>query len=146
MIARYSSLAGFLLLVVITAAIVGKFEAGEWYVLLVKPAWTPSNWAFGPLWSIYYVLAAGAMWTVWITVHHTRVGSLIWLLLQIVLVLIWAWLFFGIHRIGWAMLELLLLLGVCVLCVRAFSSRSTAWRAARSPSWLTARAATQAAV
>lgn len=124
MIARYSSLAAFLLMVVITAAISGSFEAGEWYITLLTPAWTLPNWAWGPVWSTYYVLAAAAMWTVWITIHHSRSGSLIWWLLQIALVLIWAWLFFGLNRIGWAMVELVLLLGVTVFCIKAFSRAS----------------------
>jgi len=125
MIARYSSLAAFLLVVVITAAISGSFEAGEWWhVTLQRPDWTPSNWAWGPIWSAYYVLTAAAMWTVWITIHHSRMGSLIWWLLQIALVLIWAWLFFGLNRIGWAMLELVLLMGVTVFCIKAFSKAS----------------------
>jgi tryptophan-rich sensory protein len=124
MIARYSSLAAFLLVVVITAAISGSFEAGAWYVTLVKPEWTLPNWAFGPVWSAFYVLVAAAMWRVWITVHHSRNGSLIWWLLQVLLVLAWSWLFFGLNRIGWSMLELVLLVGVSLYCMKAFSRAS----------------------
>lgn len=124
MITRYSSLAAFLLVVVITAAISSSFEAGGWYVTLVKPGWTPPDWAFGVLWAAFYVLSAAAMWRVWITVHHSRNGSLIWWLLHVLLVLIWSWLFFGLNRIGWSMAELFLLLGVTVYCMKSFSRSS----------------------
>ncbi|WP_051054966.1 tryptophan-rich sensory protein [Afipia broomeae] len=31
---------------------------GPWYENLVKPKWTPPNWAFGPAWTIILGLAA----------------------------------------------------------------------------------------
>ena len=62
MIARYTSLATFLLLVLLAAAFGGSFEAGEWYYELRKPAWTPPPWVFGPAWAVLYLMMALAMW------------------------------------------------------------------------------------
>lgn len=126
MILRYASLAVFLLVVVIAAAIGSSFEAGQWYVDLYKPAWTPPAWVFAPAWSILYVLMALAMWKVWLSGNPTRVGSLTWWLLQLGLNVAWSWLFFGLTRIGWAMLDLIILIGVVVLCMKAFSAASRA--------------------
>ena len=124
MVARYTWLAVFLLLVVITAAIGGSFEAGEWYFILNKPGWTPPAWLFGPVWSVLYVLMAVAMWLVWDSKHYSRTGSLIWWLIQLLLNATWSWLFFGLNRIGWALGEMLLLIGVVIFCIKVFSYSS----------------------
>ena len=124
MVTRYAWMAVFLLLVVAAAAVAGSFEVGEWYFLLRKPGWTPPAWIFGPVWSVLYVLMALAMWLVWDSKHHTRVGALIWWLLQLALNAAWSWLFFGLHRSGWSLGEMLLLIGVVILCIKAFSNSS----------------------
>jgi benzodiazapine receptor len=124
MITRYAWLAVFLLLVVFAAAISSSFEAGEWYFLLKKPVWTPPPWVFSPIWSLLYVLMALAMWQVWMSGHYTRTGALAWWLLQLGMNVTWSWLFFGLTRSGWAMAEMLLLIGLVVLCMRAFSASS----------------------
>lgn len=138
MIARYTSLATFLLLVLLAAAFGGSFEAGEWYYELRKPAWTPPPWVFGPAWAVLYLMMALAMWKVWQTGHSVRVGALIWWLLQLALNAAWSWLFFGLNRIGWSMLEMTLLIGVVLLCIKAFStiSRTAAWLMAPYLLWL----------
>ncbi|MEE8494963.1 MAG: TspO/MBR family protein, partial [Xanthomonadales bacterium] len=129
MIARYASMAGFLTLVVFAAAIGGGFEAGEWYYSMNKPAWTPPPWFFAPLWAVLYVMMALAAWQVWLTGHYSRLGALIWWMIQLLLNVAWSWLFFDLHRLGWAWLELGLLIGVVVLCIRAFHllSKSAAY-------------------
>ena len=104
MIARYVSMAVFLALVVLAAAIGGSFEAGEWYYSMHKPSWTPPPWFFAPLWVILYLTMALAAWQVWLTGHFSRLGALAWWLLQLVLNVAWSWLFFDLHRIGWAWL------------------------------------------
>ena len=32
----------------------------------------------------------------------------------------WSWLFFGLHRVGYALLDLTLLVGLVVMCIQAF--------------------------
>lgn len=39
--------------------------ASGWYASLPRPAWTPPNWLFGPVWSVLYTLMAVAAWLVW---------------------------------------------------------------------------------
>ena len=33
-------------------------ETIEWYATLIKPAWAPPSWIFGPVWSILYTIIA----------------------------------------------------------------------------------------
>jgi len=117
---RYATMAIFLLLVIFAAYVSGSFEAGAWYFSMSKPAWTPPAWLFGPVWAILYLLMALAMWKVWISGHASRNGALIWWLLQLWFNVAWSWLFFGLERTGWAMLELLFLIGLVILCIRMF--------------------------
>ncbi len=126
---RMVSLAGFLALVVLTAWLGSQFPAGEYYALLNKPDWAPPAWLFGPVWSVLYVLMAVAMWKVWDSGQQARTGALAWWLLQLGLNAAWSWLFFGLTRIGWAMAELAVLIGLVIFCIKAFSliSRSAAW-------------------
>jgi tryptophan-rich sensory protein len=44
--------------------------------------------------------------------------------LQLGLIVAWSWMFFGIHRSGWSMVELLLLMGFMVMCIKVFSASS----------------------
>lgn len=37
----------------------------SWYPTLEKPSWRPPNAAFGPVWTVLYILMAIAAWLVW---------------------------------------------------------------------------------
>lgn len=128
--ARYGSLAVLLLVVVVASYLAGSFEAGEWYYRQVgKPSWTPRGAVLGAGWAAAYLLMALAAWQVWLGGHYARLGALSWWLLLLVLNVAWSVLFFGLHRIGWAWLELGLALAVALFCIRAFYplSRQAAW-------------------
>jgi benzodiazapine receptor len=36
-----------------------------WYADLAKPAWTPPDWVFGPVWTWLYLMMAASAWLVW---------------------------------------------------------------------------------
>lgn len=121
MTARYGSLAALLVLVVAASIIAGSFEAGEWYYQkLSKPIWTPPVALWVAAWAAAWLLLAVAAWQLWLTGHFSRLPALAWWLLLLLLIVAWSGLFFGLHRIGWAWLELTATLGVGVLCYRAF--------------------------
>ena len=122
---RYASLAVFLLLVIVAAFFGSSFEAGEWYHnTMNKPSWTPPAWLFGPVWAVLYLLMALAAWKVWMTEHYARLGALAWWAIQLALNAAWSWLFFGLHRPGWALAEMTVLIVAVLLCMRAFRQLS----------------------
>lgn len=84
---------------------------GTWYAGLRKPAWTPPNWLFGPVWTLLYILMAVAAWLVWrgrgFTAETTTALSVFGA--HLVLNALWSILFFGMKRPGAAFAEIILL-------------------------------------
>lgn len=81
-----------------------------WYAALVKPAWNPPGWLFGPVWSLLYAMMAVAAWLVWQrggwALQRRALGLYV---LQWALNALWTPLFFGIHRPGLAFADILAL-------------------------------------
>jgi tryptophan-rich sensory protein len=79
-----------------------------WYASLNRPTFTPPNWVFAPVWTALYILMAFAAWRVW---KKTGLRSLEMAVftLQLMLNLGWSVVFFGLHRIGAALVEIVIL-------------------------------------
>ena len=104
-----------------TAYIGSRFPVDDWYTALSKPSWNPPNWLFGPVWSILYLLMAISVWLVW--KEEGFQGAIIpfgVFLLQLILNAAWSWLFFGLHEMGIAFTEILVLWGSILLCIILF--------------------------
>lgn len=83
---------------------------GDWYRTLQKPSWNPPGWLFGPVWTALYASMGVAAWRVWRRGGwRARRGELGWFMAQWVLNGLWSPLFFGWHRPGLALAEILLL-------------------------------------
>lgn len=101
-----------------------------WYATLRKPAWTPPNWVFGPVWSLLYLGMAIAAWLVWRERVRTTTGRALSLFaIQLILNVLWSLLFFGLQLPGVAFVEILLLGGTILATLVAFGRVSTfaAW-------------------
>ena len=119
----------FLLLVVGGGLAIGYLTApGEWYAQLAKPAFNPPGWLFAPVWTVLYILVAGAGWLVWQRAPSGWPMNLWWA--QLVLNFLWSPTFFAAHQIGLALIVVLLLLGAIIAFI------ATAWRRDRVAAWL----------
>lgn len=100
-----------LITVALVAAFGGLFTPDSWYQELAKPSWTPPGWIFGPVWTFLYASMGVAAWLVWRErggrIRTTALGIYI---LQLLLNAAWSWIFFGLHRIGPALADLIVLL------------------------------------
>lgn len=97
----------FVVLVLVMASSGALFRPGDWYEGLRKPGWTPPNWAFGPVWSILYIMIAVAGWLAW---RAQPDSAAVWIWgAQLVLNGAWSWLFFGRHRMDLAFAEVCLM-------------------------------------
>ena len=113
------------LAVVFAAAAVGApFTAratNTWYVEIERPAWTPPNWVFGPVWTMLYLLMAVAVWLVWREGGFATHGKALTLfVVQLVLNAAWTPIFFGARWFGVACIEIVLLWLAILLSTVAF--------------------------
>jgi tryptophan-rich sensory protein len=115
-------LVGWLALSAATASVGIFVRPGAWYRTLEKPAWTPPDAAFGPVWTVLYVLMAIAAWRVWRAGGFGEAGGALTLyLVQIALNAAWSVLFFGLHRPGWAFVEIVVLAVAILATIVAFA-------------------------
>ena len=76
------------------AAVGGLLRPGDWYAQLEKPAWTPPNWLFGPVWTALYLMMAVAAWEVWRRGGFARqCRPLALFLIQLAFNALWSWFF-----------------------------------------------------
>ncbi len=64
---RWIWLLGWLGLCFAVAGVSGRWTASEipeWYRTLIRPAISPPNWVFGPVWTLLYALMAVAAWQI----------------------------------------------------------------------------------
>lgn len=82
----------------------------DWYPTLVKPSLTPPNLVFPLVWNTLYLLLALATCRLWAKTQGQGIQvPLQWYGVQLVLNILWSTLHFGLHQIGWALVEIAVL-------------------------------------
>ena len=120
-------LAGWLLVSFAAAWIGSRYMPGEWYASLAKPAWNPPSAVFAPVWTVLYVLMGVAAWLVWKRAGFRGAGvALTLFIVQLVLNALWSYLFFGLHHISAAFVDIVVL-WAAILAVTALF-----WRKVRT--------------
>ncbi len=111
-----------------TAAAVGSlFPPGAWYAQLDKPPFNPPSWIFAPVWTALYLGMAVAAWLVWRRGGFAGAPVALGLFVaQLLLNGAWSWLFFGLHRPGLALAEILVLWALIAATLVAFWAQSRA--------------------
>lgn len=124
-ITTYIGLAGWLLLSFSAGAFGAFFEPGVWYESLTKPPWTPPNWIFPVVWPILYFCMGFAAWLVWEKAGFNKArDGLTLFLVQLALNALWSWLFFGLHEVGTALADIILLWILILFTLLAFRIHS----------------------
>jgi tryptophan-rich sensory protein len=97
-------------------------HAREFYMDLVKPAWAPPGYLFGPVWTTLYLLMGVAAWLVWRQAGWTGAPVALSLFLaQLIANALWSWLFFAWRRGGLAFADVVLLIVLIVATALAFA-------------------------
>lgn len=94
------------------------FKPGVWYDELAKPSWNPPNWLFPIAWAALYLMIGTAGWLIW-RADGFGLALAVWGL-QLVLNSLWSIVFFGVRRLGLAMVEAMMLWGSILACVLLF--------------------------
>jgi tryptophan-rich sensory protein len=107
------------------AAVLGSIctssSVGTWYADLRKPSFNPPDWIFAPVWSALYFLMALSAWLVWRRADWGGAKLALTLFFaQLALNVAWSGLFFGLRRLGTALIEIICLLGTIVATALAF--------------------------
>lgn len=70
-----------------------------WYATLEKPAFSPPNWLFAPVWTLLYIMMGVAAFLVWrkgLENRQVRIALIVFLV-QLVLNTLWSVVFFGLE-------------------------------------------------
>ena len=108
------------------AGLVGSFFTSPaipgWFATLVKPAFSPPNWIFAPVWTILFVLMGISMYLVWnkgLQNRDVRISLFIFDI-QLVLNVLWSFLFFGLRSPFYAFVEIIILWVVIAFTIQNF--------------------------
>ncbi|MCG2595409.1 tryptophan-rich sensory protein [Ramlibacter sp. XY19] len=127
-LAQIVGLIAWLAIVFAVAAVgaVASVDAGAFYAQLVRPDWAPPASAFGPVWSVLYLLMGLAAWLVWRNQGAKRLRlALVLFFCQLCANALWSWLFFGWRNGALAFADVLVLLALIAATLVVF------WRISR---------------
>ena len=80
-----------------------------WYATLIKPAFNPPDYLFGPVWTGLYLLMGISLFMVWRSPSgDARNYALAIFAIQLVLNFVWSFIFFHFKQLGWALFEIIL--------------------------------------
>ena len=100
----------FVLISFVSGLLGAKAGPDDWYLQLAKPWFNPPGWVFAPVWAILYLLMGISAWLVWRKAgFQVAARALAVFGLQLVFNGAWTWLFFGLHRPGLALADILIL-------------------------------------
>jgi tryptophan-rich sensory protein len=91
-----------------------------WYASLTHPAIAPPNWVFAPVWTTLYVMMAVAAWRVW-RITGLKSSAMLAYAVQLALNLGWSLIFFGLHGVGAALAEIMLLILAIIATMALFA-------------------------
>ncbi len=95
---------------------------GSWYASLIKPAFTPPNWVFGPVWITLFALMGIALYLVWKagTGRREVKVALGIFFVQFALNVLWSFLFFGLASPVLGFINIILLWIMIAATIAAF--------------------------
>lgn len=128
-----------LLLGILSGTLSGSGAGETWFAALRKPAGYPPAAAFGLVWSLLYIMMGVALAIVLAAAGARGRGTAAAVFaLQLVINLAWSPLFFGAHRITWALVDILVLDVAVVATIVVFARirPSAAWLLAPYLLWI----------
>jgi benzodiazapine receptor len=104
------------------------YNIAPWYDFLEQPSFTPPSWVFTPVWLVLYVMigiSGGLLWNL----RERAFFAFSFYVIQLLLNLLWPFIFFGAHQIGFALVNIVLLwIGILLTIVFAYGkNKMAAW-------------------
>ena len=112
-----------------------------WYKTIIKPAWNPPSWIFGPVWTTLYILMAVAAWRVWTkgSVALATRHSAMWIYAaQLLVNASWSALFFGLQSPILALVCIVIMWALIVTTIIRFKpiDNAAAWMLVPYLAWV----------
>lgn len=101
----------------------GMFNS-EWYNNLTKPAFSPPNSVYSPVWAVLYVMIFSSLLVYILAPSQDKKWGYIFFTIQLLLNFLWSSAFFGMQNIALALVVILLLDTFVLLTIREFYSAS----------------------
>ncbi len=123
---KYLSLIIILLITFSASAIGGITTAAfkePWYSQITLPSFNPPSWVFGPVWTSLYVLMSVGAWSTWKKNYNKKHLNLYFI--HIFFNAIWSIIFFGFHKIGFALIDLIIILFFIIFLMKIYFKENT---------------------
>ena len=112
-----------------------------WFIDLNKPVFQPPNWLFAPVWTILYILMGVAAGIVYVEGKNKMEGktALILFAVQLILNILWSFMFFGVQTLLGASVNIVLLWGTLLATIIYFFkvNRAAGWMMIPYILWVT---------
>ena len=118
---KYLSLS-IILVITFLAPAIGSYTTltfkEPWYSELILPNFNPPSWVFPPVWSSLYLMMSLAIWKIWINYFDNKILKIYFI--HIFFNSTWTVVFFGFHQIGYALINLLIILFFIVVLMKKY--------------------------
>ena len=118
---KYLSLS-IILVITFLAPAIGSYTTltfkEPWYSELILPNFNPPSWVFPPVWSSLYLMMSLAIWKIWINYFDNKILKIYFV--HIIYNSTWTVVFFGFHQIGYALINLLIILFFIVVLMKKY--------------------------
>ena len=118
---KYLSLS-IILVITFLAPAIGSYTTltfkEPWYSEIILPSFNPPSWVFPPVWSSLYLMMSLAIWKIWINYFNYKILKIYFI--HIFFNSTWTVVFFGFHQIGYALINLLIILFFIVVLMKKY--------------------------
>lgn len=103
-----------------SGSLITRKNIPTWYKTIRKPRLNPPNFVFPVVWTLLYIMMGISAWRVFLAEGKQWSPALTVYAVQLVLNWLWTPLFFGMHRLGLAAVEIIALLISIYACIFLF--------------------------
>ena len=118
---KYLSLS-IILVITFVAPAIGSYTTltfkEPWYSEIILPSFNPPSWVFPPVWASLYLMMSLAIWKIWISYFDNKILKIYFV--HIIFNSTWTVVFFGFHQIGYALINLLIILFFIVVLMKKY--------------------------
>ena len=93
-----------------------------WYSGIILPTFSPPSWVFAPVWTTLYIFMSIAIWKVWISYFDKKILKIYFL--HLFFNATWSVVFFGLHQIGLALINLIIILYFIIILMKIYLKKN----------------------